>query len=126
MSQIRMTNDKNRRNDNIRMTNPATAQLRVFDIRASDFFCHSSYRSSYKSGSRSQCFPTDFRPAVATHFPCDCTHLSVAVSQHSRNRVMIREIKMIEKPGTDRARVVLLHSPKGLKVGRCRQSVAGA
>ena len=35
--QIRMTNDE------IRMTKPATAQLRVFDIRASDFFRHSSF-----------------------------------------------------------------------------------
>ena len=36
-SQIRMTNDE------IRMTKPATAQLRVFDIQASDFFRHSSF-----------------------------------------------------------------------------------
>ena len=38
-----MTNDEIRRNDEIRMTKPATAQLRVFDIRASDFFRHSSF-----------------------------------------------------------------------------------
>ena len=42
-SQIQMTNDEIRRNDEIRMTKPATAQLRVFDIRASDFFRHSSF-----------------------------------------------------------------------------------
>src|SRR6266568_9510022 len=30
-------------NDEIRMTKPATAQLRVFDIRVSDFFRHSSF-----------------------------------------------------------------------------------
>ncbi len=41
--QIRMTNHEIRRNDEIRMTKPATAQLRVFDIRASDFFRHSSF-----------------------------------------------------------------------------------
>src|SRR6266581_130305 len=38
-----MTNDEIRRNDKIRMTKPATAQLRVFDIRASDFFRHWSF-----------------------------------------------------------------------------------
>src|SRR5881396_3037783 len=38
-----MTNDEIRRNDEIRMTKPATAQLRVFDIWASDFFRHSSF-----------------------------------------------------------------------------------
>jgi hypothetical protein len=38
-----MTNDEIRRNGEIRMTKPATAQLRVFDIRASDFFRHSSF-----------------------------------------------------------------------------------
>ena|SRR2546425_10688767 len=38
-----MTNDEVRRNDEIRMTKPTTAQLRVFDIRASDFFRHSSF-----------------------------------------------------------------------------------
>src|SRR6266480_254006 len=38
-----MTNDENRRNDEIRMAKPATAQLRVFDVRASDFFGHSSF-----------------------------------------------------------------------------------
>ena len=42
-SQIRMTNDETRRNDEIQMTKPATAQLRVFDIRASDSFRHSSF-----------------------------------------------------------------------------------
>ncbi len=42
-SQIQMTNDEIRRNDEIRMTKPATAQLRVFDIQASDFFRHSSF-----------------------------------------------------------------------------------
>src|SRR6266487_2063261 len=35
--QIRMTNHE------IRMSKPATAQLRVFDLRASDFFRHSSF-----------------------------------------------------------------------------------
>jgi len=38
-----MTNDEIRRNDEIRMTKPATAQPSVFDIRASDFFRHSSF-----------------------------------------------------------------------------------
>ena len=38
-----MTIDEIRRNDEIRMTKPATPQLRVFDIRASDFFRHSSF-----------------------------------------------------------------------------------
>src|SRR5437867_8276391 len=38
-----MTNDEIRRNDEIRMTKPVTAQVRVFDIRASDFFRHSSF-----------------------------------------------------------------------------------
>src|SRR6266516_6334984 len=38
-----MTNDEIRRNDKIRMTKPATALLRVFDIRASDFFRHWSF-----------------------------------------------------------------------------------
>src|SRR5882724_7987556 len=38
-----MTNEEIRRNDKIRMTKPATAQLRVFDIRASDFFRHWSF-----------------------------------------------------------------------------------
>src|SRR6266576_362936 len=37
-----MTNDEIQRNDEIRMTKPATAQLRVFDIRASDFLRHST------------------------------------------------------------------------------------
>ena len=38
-----MTIDEIRRNDEIRMTKPATPQLRVFDIRASDSFRHSSF-----------------------------------------------------------------------------------
>ncbi len=42
-SQIRMTNDEIRRNDEIRMTKPPTAQLRVFDIQASDFFRYSPF-----------------------------------------------------------------------------------
>src|SRR2546425_10452491 len=50
-----MTNDEIRRNAEIRMTKPATAQLRVFDIRASDFFRHSSFNALCKSGSWSQC-----------------------------------------------------------------------
>ena len=39
-SQTRMANDEIPRNDQIRMTKPATAQLRALDIRAWDFFCH--------------------------------------------------------------------------------------
>src|SRR6266487_1095906 len=50
-----MTNDEIRRNDKIRMTKPAAALLRVFDIRASDFFRHSSFNDLCKSGSWSQC-----------------------------------------------------------------------
>ena len=42
-SQIQMTNDQIRRNDEIRMTKPATAQRKVFDIQTSDFFRHSSF-----------------------------------------------------------------------------------
>src|SRR5205085_11069832 len=40
-SQTRMTNDEIRRNDQIRMTKPATAEH--LDIRASDFFRHLSF-----------------------------------------------------------------------------------
>src|SRR5213592_4099686 len=46
-----MTNDEFRRNDEIRMTKPATAQLTVFDIRASGLISHWSFNDLCKSGS---------------------------------------------------------------------------
>jgi hypothetical protein len=52
-SQIRMTNDEIRRNDEIRSTKPANAPLRVF--RRSGFGFHSSFNDSCKSVSWSQC-----------------------------------------------------------------------
>src|SRR3989442_7491845 len=55
-----MTNDEIRRNDEIRMTKPATAPLRVFRHSGFGFLSsfvirHSSFKDLCKSGSGSQC-----------------------------------------------------------------------
>src|SRR5437764_7345085 len=59
-SQTRMTNDEIRRNDKIRMTKPATAQLRAFGHSGFGFLSsfeirHSSFNDLCNSGSWSQC-----------------------------------------------------------------------
>src|SRR6266516_3317893 len=56
-SQIRMTNDEIRRNDEIRMPKPATAQVSfsTFGLRISFVICHSSFNDLCNSGSWSQC-----------------------------------------------------------------------
>src|SRR5438045_1785003 len=74
------------------------------------------------TSSRLACCSTDRSGAIATHFLCDCTQQAIAVSQHFCNTMNISEIRSNGKPGTNRARVVLLHSPKGLKRGRRTQS----
>src|SRR5881296_4691653 len=50
-----MTNDEIRRNDEILMPKRQPLNSELFDIRALDFFRHSSFSCSYKSGSWSQC-----------------------------------------------------------------------
>jgi len=59
-AQTRMTNDEIRRNDEIRMTKPATAQPTAFGhsgfgFRSSFVIRHSSFNDLCKSGSSSQC-----------------------------------------------------------------------
>src|SRR6266704_3725068 len=58
-SQIRMTNDEIRKNDEIRMTKPANAPLRVF--RHSGFGFLASFNYLCNSGSWSQCIPKNER-----------------------------------------------------------------
>src|SRR5438309_1705652 len=85
-----MTKDEGRRNDEIRMTKPATAQMRVFDIRASDFFRHSSFYDLCKSGSGSHCMRKNaWRLSMNRKMPClemnKLRILRFMVPMHSKN-----------------------------------------
>src|SRR5207249_6153838 len=70
----RMTNDKIRRNDQIRMTKPAIAQLGAFEHSGFGFLwslviVHCSFNDLCKSGSWPQCALSRARPALAGRHP---------------------------------------------------------